>query len=186
MSGTEIVVLAFAMATVSFIISWFSGALHRKLSVNLHAGFPLFLAIGRTLMIALGIVAGLYGASLITEFSFPAGLILLIVIGIKLGIEALNFNPEERVVLIDNRKTMLLLIIAGSINTFFAGMGLGLVGSSFLVPALTTFIAVSLLSFTGIMAGKKYGYKPTLRFAGLIPATVIIIIGLRLLILNLI
>lgn len=186
MSITEIVVLALAMATDSFIISWFSGALHKKLSVNLDAGFPFFLSVGRTLMIALGIVAGLSGVSLISEFSYPAGLILITVIGIKLGIEVLNFNPEEKVVLIDNRKTMILLITAGSINTFFAGMGIGLVGSSISLPAVATLIAVSGLSFLGIIAGKKYGYKPTLRFAGLIPATVIIIIGLRLLILNLI
>lgn len=186
MSGTEIVVLALAMATESFILSWFSAALHKRLSVNLETGFPLFLSIGRTLMIVLGIFSGLSSASFIPGYSNLAGLILLSVIGIKIGIEAFNFNPEERVVLIDNRRTMLLLIVAGSINTFFAGMGLGLVGSSFLVPAVTTFIAVIGLSYAGILTGKKYGYKPTLRFAGLIPAIVILIIGLRFMILNLI
>ncbi|NTW23258.1 MAG: hypothetical protein HGA37_01050 [Lentimicrobium sp.] len=185
MSKTEIVVLALAMATDSFIISWFSGALHKKLSVKLDAGFPLFLSVGRTLMVALGLVLGLNVSELIPDFAYLTGLSLLSVIGIKLGIEAFNFNPEEKVVLIDNRKTMALLIAAGSINTFFAGIGLGLMKSSLSVPCVTTFIAVLGLSFGGVLAGKKYGYKPTLRFAGLMPAIVIIIIGLRLLILKL-
>ncbi len=182
MSKTEIVVIVLAMAADSFATSWFTGALHKKLSVKLDISLPLMFTAGRTMMLSLGIGAGWYAASLIPDYSFLIGLSLLLVIGIKPVIEALKFNPEEKVILVDDSRTMLLLSLAVSISSFFAGIGLGMAGSGLLVPVIVTAISVLVFSSAGIKAGETFGYKPIVRFSGLITGIVILIIWFKFLI----
>jgi putative Mn2+ efflux pump MntP len=185
LSKIEIVIIVLALAADGFTTSWFTGALHKKLSVKPGAGLPVFFSAGRTVFMALGIGAGLLAASFMPDHSYRFGMALLLVVGVKYGIDALKFNPEERIFLIDDNKTMLLLTLAGSISTFFAGIGLGMAGSGFWLTVATAALSVFVFSLAGVWAGEKYGYKPKVRFAGLIPGIVILIIWLRLLIFNL-
>lgn len=185
LSKTEIVIIVFALAADGFTTSWFSGALHKKLSVKLGGGLPVFFSAGRALFMALGIGAGLMATSFMPDHSYKVGMAFLMVIGVKYGIDALKFNPEEKIFLVDDNKTMLLLTLAGSISTFFAGIGLGMAGSGFWLPVAAVALSVFVFSLAGVWAGEKYGYQPKIRFAGLIPGIVILIIWLRLLIFNL-
>lgn len=174
-----------AIAADSFATSWFTGALHKKLDEKLDAKFPLFISVGRTVLMAVGIVAGLYAGSLMPGSGYLVGMLLITVIGIKNGIDAWNFNPEERVIFVDNTKTMLLLALAGSIGTFLTGIGLGIAGVDLLFAIAVTAVSALLFSSSGVLAGKFFGYKPGIRFAGFLPAIVVIGIWLRMLILNL-
>lgn len=185
LSKTEIVIIVLALAVDSFTTSWFTGALHKKLSVKPGAGLPVFFSAGRTLFMALGIGAGLWATTFLPDQNYKVGMALLLVVGLKYGIDALRFNPEEKIFLVDDNKTMLLLTLAGSISTFFAGIGLGMAESGFWLPVIAIALSVFVFSKAGLWAGEKFGYKPKIRFAGLIPAMVMLIFWIRLLILNL-
>ncbi len=184
MSKTEIVFIVLAIAADGFATSWFTAALHKKLNEKLDFKFPLFISAGRTLLMTIGILAGFYAGSLMPESNYLIGLSLLTVVGIKSGIEAFNFNPEERVIFVDNNKTMLLLALAGSIGAFITGIGLGVAGCGLIFTIAVTATSTLILSSLGVKAGQTYGYKPEIRFAGLLPGIVIVAIWLRLLTLN--
>jgi len=185
LSKTEIVIIVLAMAADSFATSWFTGALHRKLSVKLGAGLPVIFSAGRTLFMALGIGVGILATAFMPDHNYKVGMALLLVVGLKYGIDALKFNPEDKIFLVDDNKTMLLLTLAGSISTFFAGIGLSMAGSGFWLPVSAAALSVFAFSLAGVRAGEKFGYKPKIRFAGLIPGIVMLIFWIRLLILNL-
>jgi putative Mn2+ efflux pump MntP len=176
---TEIGILTLAVIADSFTIAWFSSALHNKLAVKLDAKLPLAFSSARTVFMAVGLGAGFYAAALFPDFSSLTGLFLLSIVGIKLGIESVNFNPEEKVILIDNHKTMVLLAIAGSANTFFAGIALGLAGVSIATPLIIVLIVTALLTYAGIKAGKYKGYKPRIKYTGLVSGVVIVAIVIR-------
>ncbi|MHC1777325.1 MAG: manganese efflux pump MntP family protein [Lentimicrobium sp.] len=185
MSKTEIILIVLAITADSFATSWFTGALHKKLNEKLDAKFPLFISAGRTVLMAIGIVAGFYAGSLMPGSGYLIGLTLISVIGIKNGIDAWNFNPEERVIFVDNNKTMVLLALAGSIGAFLTGIGLGIAGVGLIFTVAVTAVSTLLFSSSGILAGKFFGYKPEIRFAGFLPGIVVIGIWLRMIILNL-
>jgi putative Mn2+ efflux pump MntP len=178
------VVLTLAISADSFTTSWFSGALHKKLGVSLGFKLPFIFSLGRTFFILSGITAGLYAASVLSDFSYVMGLSLLFILGIKLILESLNFNPEERVILVDNTKTMILLALATSLNSLFIGIGFGIIGIGLLTPGAVTLVSVALFSFAGVTVGRIQGYRPVIRFTGLASGLVILIIVIRLLILN--
>ncbi|MFH1120601.1 MAG: manganese efflux pump [Bacteroidota bacterium] len=186
LSQTEIIVLTLAIAADSFTTSWFSGALHHKLDIALDRKLPVFFAMGRLLFLVLGFGAGYYAATLFPYYSYLSGLSLLSVIGIKYGIESLKFYPEEKVILIDNRKTILMLSIAGSINTFIAGIAFGIAGIGLATPVVVIIAAVAGFTYVGMIAGKVKGYRPSIRYVGLVSSISILAITLRLFVLNLI
>ncbi|KAF0198280.1 MAG: hypothetical protein FD166_1631 [Bacteroidetes bacterium] len=115
-----------------------------------------------------------------------SGLSVLSIVGIKLGFESIRFYPEEKVILIDNYRTTFLITIAGSINTLIAGTGLGMIGTGLTAPSLITLTAVACFSCAGIMAGKTFGYRPSVRFIGLISGILILSVTIRLFIFNMI
>jgi manganese efflux pump family protein len=184
LSQSEIVVLTLAISADSFTTSWFSGALHKKLGISLGIKLPFVFSVGRTLFMITGVTAGLYLASVLSDYSYMMGLSMLMIPGIKLILESLNFNPEEKVILVDNTKTMILLTLATSVNSLFAGIGLGLIGIGLFMPGVVTLVSVAVLSFAGITTGRIFGYKPTIRFAGLAAGVLMLIIILRLMFLN--
>jgi len=183
---TEIVFLSVALAADSFVTSCFSSALHKKLDFKLDFKLPVILPAIRLLFLISGIVAGQFLSSFLTDYVFMSGLSVLSIVGIKLGFESIRFYPEEKVILIDNFRTTFLITIAGSINTIIAGTGLGILGTGLTVPILVTLPAVVCFSFAGILVGKAFGYRPSIRFTGLLSGILILLVALRLFIFNLI
>lgn len=184
MLQTEIFVLTLAVIADSFTIAWFSSALHSKLAVKLDAKLPLAFSAARTVFMVIGLGAGMYAAALFPDYSSLTGLFLLSIVGIKLGVESVNFNPEEKVILIDNHKTMVLLAVAGGANTFFAGIALGIAGVSFKTPIIFVLVVTAFLSYAGIKAGKIKGYKPQIKYTGLVSGVLIVAIVIRHLVLH--
>lgn len=178
-SPAEIVLISFALASDSIVSSWFSGALHGKLKLKLDSELSIFHAAGRVLFLAGGLSAGSLLTSLLTDFTVLTGLSVLSIVGIKLMVESIRFNPEERVFLLDNYRTKLLVTIAGSINTLFAGMGLGIAGTGLFLPVAVTLPVAAGMSFIGIKAGIRYGYRPVVRYSGLLSGALILFLALR-------
>lgn len=178
-----ILIITILLAADCFIIAWHSGAIHQKLGENLTNSLPVFFSAGRATAMLTGIYTGIFLAPFVPDFNYFFGISLIAVIGLKLAIESIRFIPEEKVIFIDNNKTLALLTLAGSMNTFFAGFGLGLTGTDIPVPVLVTAFAVLILAFAGKILGKRKSLKPEIRIIGLFSGIIILALASRLLIL---
>jgi putative Mn2+ efflux pump MntP len=130
-----------------------------------------------------GFLAGAAISPLINDNRIVFGLILIFITGLKISMETFRFNPEEKIILVDNFTTLLLWSVAGSFSVFLAGAGAGL-GISVSYSALAVFFLISVLgSYAGSGFGSGKGLRPGVRYMVLVSGVVIMIISLRLLIL---
>lgn len=174
-----LILVLLSLVTESFVTTWYSAAINAKVKEKLTFLMPVILSVVKTAALALGIFIGLKGSVMIPWFYLTMAYVLMFIIGLKMVIETMRFSPEERIILIDNNKTILLLGIAGSFNTFFVGLSLGLIGSVILHPVVFTFIGTLVLSILAFFLGKKYGLKVFLRITGIIAGALICVIALR-------
>lgn len=174
-----LILIIIAIAIESLATSWYSGAIHSKLKEVLPYKLPVAMSVIKSLVLAAGIYAGSLGSLVLPMYYANMAYALMFIIGLKVITQSMRFNPEERIVLVDDSKTMLLISIAGSFNSFFIGFSLGLIGISVLMPVLITFLATLILSYAAMFLGKQYGLRPLVRIAGIVAGSVIAIIALR-------
>lgn len=174
-----LILVLLALITESFVTTWYSSAINAKVNEKLTFMLPVILTIVKSLALVLGIFIGLKGSIVIPWFYLTMAYVLMFIIGLKMIVETMRFLPEERIILIDNNKTILLLSIAGSFNTFFIGLSLGLIGSSILNPMIFTLIGTLLFSMIAYFLGKKYGLRVFLRITGIVAGALICVIALR-------
>jgi putative Mn2+ efflux pump MntP len=183
LTQAEIFILVAALSAEGFAGSWYTGALHRKLDEPIPVAMPLVLASVRTLVMMAGFLAGAAISPLINDNRIVFGLILIFITGLKISLETFRFNPEEKIILVDNFTTLLLWSVAGSFSVFLAGAGAGL-GIAVSYSALAVFFLISVLgSYAGSGFGSGKGLRPGVRYMVLVSGVVIMIISLRLLIL---
>lgn len=178
-----LILIIIAIATESFATNWYSGAIHSKLKEKLPYRLPVGMSLIKSLILAIGIYAGSFGALTLPMYYANMAYALMFIIGLKMITQSMRFNPEERIVLVDNTRTLVLLSIAGSFNSFFIGFGLGLLGISVLMPVAITFFATLILSFAALFLGKQYGLRPFVRITGIVSGAIIAVIALRFFIL---
>lgn len=174
-----LILIIVVLSSESFITTWYSTAIHSKLKEKAPVKLPIALAIVRTLVFALGIFLGNIGSVAFPWFYIAMAYAMMFIIGLKMITESLRFNPEERIVLVDNNRTLILIAFAGSFNPLFIGLSLGLIGTEIIMPCLFLFIFTLLLSIISLYLGKKLGLRPFLRYIGIIAGLVISGIALR-------
>lgn len=182
MTQTELIILAIALTAESFSASWYTGALHAKLEEKPLAAIPPVLAVVRLLMLVAGFLAGWVVNLFFSEHNLSFGLILIFVTGLKILAETYRFNPEAKIVLIDNFSTLVLWSLAGSFNVFLAGAGTGMAGAMSLVALILFFVITIIGSYAGLWFGKKKGISFKSKLIVLIAGLVIAFVPLRLLI----
>lgn len=169
--------------TESFAASWYSGAIHKKTGDSLPVRLPFALATIKSLLLAIAIFSGNFISDIMPSNLIVIAYAIMTIAGIKIVIESLRFNPEERIILIDDHKTLLFLSLAGSFNTFFVALALGLIGVGILSPYLLTLVATLIFSLAGLYLGASKGLRPGIRYAGILAGTLILAISLRFFIL---
>ncbi len=178
-----LIIILLGLITESFATSWYSGAVHAKINEKPPLMLPVALALIKSSVLWLGIFLGNLSSDSIPWFYMTMAWALVFIIGLKMLTESLRFNPEERIVIVDNSKTLLLVSVAGSFNTFFIGISLGVLKISFINPVLITFAGTILLGFFALIFGKKYGLRPIVRYINITSAVLIALIALRFFIL---
>lgn len=174
-----LILILLVLISESFATSWYSGAINAKLSEKMPYPLAVGLAVTKAIVLALAILVGKATTFSLPWYYLTMAYALMFIIGLKIITETLRFRPEERIVLIDSNKTIVLLSFAGSFNTFFIGLSLGLIGTGVLLPVLITFTGTLILSLLSMIAGKKYGLRPVIRYLGIIAGAVIAGISLR-------
>lgn len=172
-----LIILLLALIVESFNTTWNSSAIHAKLKEQPPVRLPFALAVIKSLVLALGLSIGFLGSDYLPFFTTPYALVFII--GLKIITENVRFHPEERIVLIDNTKTLLLVSIAGSFNTFFLGISLGLIGVSATLTIAFNLIVTLIATLAALKLGSTKGLRPYTRYAGIIAGAVISVIALQ-------
>ncbi len=175
----SLIIILLALTTESFATSWYSTAVHSKLEQKPPYLLPFAMAIIKSLVLLGGIFLGSLASVDVPMFYMTMAYALMFIIGLKMLTEVLRFHPEERIVIIDNLKTILLVSVAGSFNTFFLGISLGVLKIAPFYPVVLTFILTIALGYLAIILAIKLGLRPVVRYINIIAALLIALIALK-------
>lgn len=177
-----ILLLAVSLSMDAFAVSMTNGMCYRinPLKNALYSGLAFGLAQG--LMPLIGYFAGRTFADIVERYVHWVALILLGVIGAKMIIEAVRDlkRPEEDS---HERKFSLKILIfqavATSIDALAVGVSLGIMKVNLVLAASTIAATTFAFSFTGVLAGKKFG-QILKEKAEILGGVILILIGVRI------
>lgn len=185
MSGFEIILISVALAMDSFAVSITKGlemsSLKIKKCIIIGACFGVFQAI----MPLIGFFLGKSFISYISHIDHWIAFILLLVIGIKNIIEALNegkknnCNIERRYDISENAE-LLILGIATSIDALAVGITLSFENINIWISIVIIGLITFLISFLGVCLGRLAGDKWKNK-AGILGGVILILIGIKIL-----
>jgi putative Mn2+ efflux pump MntP len=107
--------------------------------------------------------------------------IILMIVGVKLIMEALRRRPETRVFDINNPRVIFALSIATGMNALLSGLVFGIMSASALTGALFTAFVVFIFTLFGLSGGKSLGL-PFAKRVSIFGGAFLIVAGFRLLI----
>jgi|DewCreStandDraft_4_1066084.scaffolds.fasta_scaffold50582_3 putative Mn2+ efflux pump MntP len=183
MTFIELIIIGIGLSMDSLAVSLTSGTIrcvtHRK-----GLKIALFFAFFQALMPFIGWLIGSSFKSLIEQIDHWIAFSLLFIIGLKMIIEAVKINPEDRKFDINSNYVIIMLSIATTIDAFVVGIGFGFLIDSYqkiLIAALIIGVVTFIFSFGGICLGKLNRFiKP--RLAEIIGGIVLIAIGFKILV----
>ena len=178
----EIVITIFlflALSLGSFAPAWYTGALHHKLGVRLPYSFILISGISSVVFFIAGYLPAQSAIHYLPDYSCIAGQLIVLIVGIKLIAEAIRFNPEEKIVLIDDRQTSIILSLAKGINYLFIGMGIGLCYALNFYSFIILFGLEIMAIASGLMLGNHFGLKRSIRTLFLISGVAVVAAAIR-------
>lgn len=178
MTIVDIIGLAFALAFDAFAVAAAIGIKLGKFDrwtvfrLSWHFGFMQF---GMPIV---GWLAGEYIFRLIGSFGNWVAGIVLFIIGVRLIWE--QTNPEKRAWKGDPTRgvSLLVLMVATSIDALAAGLSLALVGVQILRPALIIGVVAAVMTIVGLAFGQALGLKFS-RAAGVFGGLILIALALR-------
>ena len=180
MGIVELILIAIGLSMDSLAVSLTSGSMQcvsYKKGIKIAVVFALFQAI----MPVLGWLVGVTFKDSIEQIDHWIAFSILFIIGLKMILEAVKINPEDRKYSINNNKILILLAIATTIDAFVVGISFGFLNVSIINASIIIGIITFLFSYGGICLGKLNRFiKP--RTAELIGGLVLILIGIKIVI----
>jgi putative Mn2+ efflux pump MntP len=173
-----------ALALGSFAPAWYTGSLHRKLDVKLPWTMIFTSSAINTLFFGLGYFSIQALGRFMPEYACLAGQFILFIIGLKLIIEAIRFNPEEKIILVDDSQALMLVGLARGINYLLIGVGLGFCNNFNLTFLYILFAAEAIAILSGLILGHRIGLKSIIRTLFLISGIAILAAATRSIILQ--
>ncbi len=179
LSFLELLLIAIGLSMDSFAVSLTSGSLqcitHKK-GLKIALVFALFQAI----MPVLGWLLGTSFRDMAEKVDHWIAFSLLLIIGLKMIVEALKNKPEERKFNINKNYVLVMLALATTIDAFVVGISFGFLEVSILKASIIIGIITFIFSYGGICLGKLNRFiKP--RTAELIGGLVLILMGIKIL-----
>lgn len=105
---------------------------------------------------------------------------ILFVIGLKMIIEAIKVNPDERKYNFNNNRVIIMLAIATTIDAFVVGISFGFLDTKIFLASLIIGVITFIFSYGGICLGKQNRLiKP--RIAEVSGGFVLIFLGFKIL-----
>jgi putative Mn2+ efflux pump MntP len=153
-----IIVIAIGLAMDAFVVSIVSGGAYRQLHVKHALRMALFFGAFQAFMPLIGSLAGLTLKEYITECDHWIAFALLTAVGGKMiyesfKIKSIEDNPDP-----SNIFVLLVLSVATSIDALAIGITLSLIMSSIIVAVTIIGLITFVLSYVGVVIGKRFGH----------------------------
>ncbi len=183
MTTVELLAIAVALAMDAFAVSVAAGVTLREVSARQTFRLSWHFGLFQALMPILGWAAGLTIQHWIEAFDHWVAFGLLTLIGVRLIVESVRGDGEERRDSEPTRgMTMVMLSVATSIDALAVGLSLAVLQLSVWFPALIIGVVALVFTAVGIHLGAYVGRRfPLSRYAGIAGGLVLVGIGVRVL-----
>jgi putative Mn2+ efflux pump MntP len=153
-----IIVIAVGLAMDAFVVSIVSGGAYRQLHVKHALRMALFFGAFQAFMPLIGSLAGLTLKEYITECDHWIAFALLTAVGGKMIYESFKIKSVEDNLDPSNVFVLLVLSVATSIDALAIGITLSLIMSSIIVAVTIIGLITFVLSYVGVVIGKRFGH----------------------------
>jgi len=151
----ELIIIAVGLAMDCFAVSIGIGITSSKIKLKKALIISLFFGIFQGIMPIIGWFIGKSFSELINNVDHWIACGILVFIGLKMIIEALN-HSDEKTYNTDKFWVLIGLSIATSIDALVVGLGLGLLNTNIIFTGVIIAIITLIISFAGIFLGKKF------------------------------
>jgi len=178
----EIIFIGISLSMDAFAISMYKGLSMRRFNYQNAAIIAFFFGFFQFLMPIMGWALGMQFEKYITAFDHWIAFVLLVFIGGKMLFDTFHEKDEQT----ENEdekldyKELLVLAIATSIDALAVGITLAFLNVGILYASSVIGIVTFLISFLGVLTGKKFGTRFQKK-AGILGGTVLIIVGTKIL-----
>lgn len=178
----ELLMIALGLSADAFAVSMCKGLCMRKLDVKSSTLIASFFGFFQAAMPVIGYLLASRLSGYVETFDHWIAFGLLILLGIKMLVEALKKPeaPEEECHVGIRFGELLLLSLATSIDALAVGITFAFLKVNLLFAAATIGLTTLILSFCGVLIGHRFGirFKKPAEIAG---GSVLILIGLKVL-----
>jgi putative Mn2+ efflux pump MntP len=173
--------IAVGLAMDAFAVSIASGLAIKQFKVNHAMMIAFFFGFFQGIMPVIGWLAGFSLREAIAAIDHWIAFVLLVIIGVKMIVEATRKKAEMKTIDPLNIYVLLILAIATSIDALAVGLSLAFLQLLIITPAVIIGSVTFVLSLIGVIIGSRTGdfLKNKVEFLG---GLILIIIGSKILI----
>ena len=182
MTALEIWLLAIALAMDCFAVSVTSGLILKQMRLRPVLTMAFMFGLFQALMPLIGWLGMRYLSSYIERFDHWIAFGILLIIGLKMMIEALRPEKGGKGINIMKPTTLLVLSIATSIDALAVGFSFSMLAVNVWIAALIIGIGSFLFSVGGFYMGKFLSSRLKPTYAEILGGVILIIIGIKILI----
>lgn len=153
-----IIIIAVALAMDAFAVSIVSGAAYRQLHVRHALRIALFFGGFQAVMPLVGSLAGLTLKDRIAGYDHWIAAALLTAVGGKMIYESFKIKEAEKKFDPTSLITLLTLAVATSIDALAVGITLSLITKSIILAVIIIGLVTFILSYLGVVIGKRFGH----------------------------
>ena len=180
MNFLTIFVVAVGLAMDAFAVSIASGAAYKQLQVRHTLRIALFFGGFQAFMPLIGALAGLSVKDYIADYDHWIAFVILAAVGGKMIYESFKITEAEKNNSPSNILVLLALSVATSIDALAIGITLSLGAASIITAVIVIGLVTFVLSYIGVMIGKKFGHIFENKIEA-IGGLVLIILGVKIL-----
>jgi putative Mn2+ efflux pump MntP len=158
MDFITIVFIAVALAMDAFAVSVASGAAYKQLHIKHTLRIAVFFGGFQAFMPLVGALAGLSFKEYIADYDHWVAFVILSAVGGKMIYESYKITEAQKNYSPSNILVLLALSVATSIDALAIGITLSLVAASIVTAVIVIGLVTFLLSYLGVMLGKKFGH----------------------------
>ena len=155
---STIIVIAVGLAMDAFVVSIASGGAYKQLHVRYALRLAIFFGGFQAFMPIIGYLAGLSIREYIQDYDHWIAFGILSAVGGKMIYESLKIESVEKNMDPSNIFVLLALSVATSIDALAIGITLSLITSYIIIAVLIIGLVTFVLSYLGIIIGKKFGH----------------------------
>lgn len=180
MEFLTILLIAIGLSADSFAVSITSGLVLKKIDFKNAAKIAFSLGFFQALMPTIGWLIGVKIQKYIESFDHWIAFGLLFIIGIKMILESLKNDEEDKNFNPLNPKVLLMISLATSIDALVVGISFAFIDYNWFVSGFIIGAVTFIISMLGILFGKKMGSRFGSKME-IVGGIILIFIGVRIL-----